>query len=117
MAKKNTYQTDEELLQSFNMGHFKRLGVYISPHKKGLLAILSLIVITNIVAMLGPYLMKLSIDQFIPDANVNKLIISGVIYTISLVFIAWSLRYRTLHMTKIGQDILALRQIVLIFKN
>lgn len=106
MAKKNTYQTDEELLQSFNMGHFKRLGVYISPHKKGLLAILSLIVITNIVAMLGPYLMKLSIDQFIPGANVNKLIISGVIYTVSLVFIAWSLRYRTLHMTKIGQDIL-----------
>lgn len=105
-TKKNTYSTDEELEQPFNSQHFKRLSTYITPYKSSLSFILLLIVLSNIVAMLGPFLMKLSIDEYIPDGNVRRLFEVGGLYVVSLLFIAWSLKFRIVQITKIGQYIL-----------
>lgn len=106
MAKRNTYQTDEELTKSFSWHDYKRLGTYIKPYKKSVLLILFIIVISNLVGMLGPYFMKLTIDEFIPNKEKTKLLQMGGIYLVSLLIIAWCMRYRILKITELGQKIL-----------
>lgn len=106
MAKKNTYHTDEELTESFKFSHFKRLGKYITPYKKQVTIILISIILANSVAMLGPYFMKVAIDELIPKKDISQLLLVGVVYVVSLLFIAYALRYRILEISKLGQNIL-----------
>lgn len=106
MAKKNTFRTDEELTQSFSIKDFKRLGNYITPYKKSVAGILIIIILSNMVAMLGPYFMKITLDDYIPNQEKVKIIQMGVVYLVSLLFIAWAMRFRILHITELGQKIL-----------
>ena len=106
MAKRNTYQTDEELSKSFSWQDYKRLGTYIKPYKKAVIGILLIIVIANLVGMLGPYFMKLTIDEFIPNKEKVKLLQMGAVYLVSLLIISWCMRYRILKITELGQKIL-----------
>ena len=106
MAKKNTFRTDEELTKSFSLSDFKRLGTYIKPYKKSVTVILAIIIISNMVAMLGPYFMKITLDVYIPNQDKTKILQMGVVYLISLLIISWSMRYRILKITELGQKIL-----------
>ncbi|MFW7419334.1 ABC transporter ATP-binding protein [Vagococcus fluvialis] len=106
MAKKNTFRTDEKLTKSFSLSDFKRLGTYIKPYKKSVTVILAIIIISNMVAMLGPYFMKITLDVYIPNQDKTKILQMGVVYLISLLIISWSMRYRILKITELGQKIL-----------
>ena len=106
MAKKNTFRTDEELTKSFSLSDFKRLGTYIKPYKKSVTVILAIIIISNMVAMLGPYFMKITLDVYIPNQDKTKILQMGVVYLISLLIISWSMKYRILKITELGQKIL-----------
>ncbi|MGF2189495.1 ABC transporter ATP-binding protein [Vagococcus fluvialis] len=106
MAKKNTFRTDEELTKSFSLSDFKRLGTYIKPYKKQVTVILTIIILSNMVAMLGPYFMKITLDNYIPNQEKTKILQLGVVYLLSLILISWSMKYRILKITELGQKIL-----------
>ncbi|MFW3652582.1 ABC transporter ATP-binding protein [Vagococcus fluvialis] len=106
MAKKNTFRTDEELTKSFSLSDFKRLGTYIKPYKKQVTVILIIIILSNMIAMLGPYFMKITLDNYIPNQEKTKILQLGVIYLLSLILISWSMKYRILKITELGQKIL-----------
>ncbi|MFI3621792.1 ABC transporter ATP-binding protein [Vagococcus fluvialis] len=106
MAKKNTFRTDEELTKSFSLSDFKRLGTYIKPYKKQVTVILTIIILSNMIAMLGPYFMKITLDNYIPNQEKTKILQLGIIYLLSLILISWSMKYRILKITELGQKIL-----------
>lgn len=106
MAKKNTFRTDEELTKSFSLSDFKRLGTYIKPYKKQVTVILTIIILSNMVVMLGPYFMKITLDNYIPNQEKTKILQLGVVYLLSLILISWSMKYRILKITELGQKIL-----------
>jgi ATP-binding cassette subfamily B protein len=97
---------DEELTREFNWSHYKRLGGYIKPYQTAIFKVLFVIILANTAGMLGPYFTKIAIDDVIPQRNVQLLLGLGAIFLVSLVVIAWCMKYRILAITEIGQDIL-----------
>lgn len=103
---RNKFDVDEELEQEFNWSHYKRLGGYIGPYKPAISKVLVVIILANIAGMFGPYFMKVAIDEVIPQKNVSLLLLISGLFFLSLLFIAWCMKYRIVAITEIGQDIL-----------
>ncbi len=103
---RNKFDVDEELTQEFNWSYYKRLGQYIKPYKKQIIEILAVIIYANICGMFGPYFTKVAIDDIIPNKNLTKLWIVGVLFVISILIIIWCMRYRIYKITELGQDVL-----------
>ncbi len=103
---RNKFDVDEELTREFNWSHYKRLGGYIKPYQTAIFKVLFVIILANTAGMLGPYFTKIAIDDAIPQRNVQLLLGLGAIFLVSLVVIAWCMKYRILAITEIGQDIL-----------
>lgn len=103
---RNKFDVDEELEQEFNWSHYKRLGGYVKPYKQPVLKVLIIIILANAAGMLGPYFTKIAIDDVIPQADLTLLAILGVVFFLSLLFVAWCMKYRIIAITEIGQDIL-----------
>lgn len=103
---RNKFDIDEELEQEFNWSHYKRLGGYVKPYKQPILKVLVIIILANAAGMLGPYFTKIAIDDVIPQADLTLLAILGVVFFLSLLFVAWCMKYRIIAITEIGQDIL-----------
>lgn len=106
MAKRNTFNEDETLTTHFNWHDYARLGHYLKPYRWRMLRVLLTILIGNAAVILGPYLMKLAIDQAIPSHNFNYLSeLAGLFLTAILIaFICY--RYRIWAITEIGQQLL-----------
>ncbi len=68
--------------------------------------ILIVIILANVAGMLGPYFTKITIDTTIPNKDYRQLWLIGGLFTASLFFIGWCLRYRIYHITELGQDVL-----------
>ena len=103
---RNKFDVDEELEQEFNWSYYKRMGQYVVPYKKPMIKVLVVILLANAASMLGPYFTKIAIDEVIPQKNMQLLAIVGVVFFISLLVIAWCMRYRIIAITELGQDIL-----------
>src|SRR5699024_7694885 len=103
---RNKFDVDEELEQEFNWSYYKRMGQYVVPYKKPMIKVLVVILLANAATMLGPYFTKIAIDEVIPQKNMRLLAIIGVIFFLSLLVIAWCMRYRIIAITELGQDIL-----------
>lgn len=105
MARNQSNQ-DEELTKQFNWHDYKRLAQYLKPYMKRIYLILIVIILANVAGMLGPYFTKITIDTIIPQKNYRDLWIMGGLFTLSLFFIGWCLRYRIYAITELGQDVL-----------
>ena len=105
MARNQSNQ-DEELTKQFNWHDYKRLAQYLKPYMKRIYLILIVIILANVAGMLGPYFTKITIDTIIPQKNYRDLWIMGGLFTASLFFIGWCLRYRIYAITELGQDVL-----------
>ena len=103
---RNKFDVDEELEQEFSWAHYKRMGAYIKPYRKPIYKTLLVILIANVATMLGPWFMKIAIDDVIPNQNFQLLWIIGLAFLASLFVIGWCMRYRIYAITEIGQDIL-----------
>ena len=106
MAKKNTFNVDEERTQEFSKEDYKRVLKYLKPYQKQFIFVLISIFFANFLAMLGPYFTKLAIDELIPKQEIKKLIFISVIFIISLLLIRLFTKYRIWEITKLGQLVL-----------
>ncbi|WP_125705933.1 ABC transporter ATP-binding protein [Lacticaseibacillus daqingensis] len=106
MAKRNTYNEDETLKQSFNWHDYARLGHYLRPYRGKLALALGSILLGNVALILGPYLTKVAIDTIIPHHDMLALSLLSSVFLITLL-VAWACyRYRIWTITEIGQDLL-----------
>lgn len=103
---RNKYDVDEELQEVFNLSHLKRLIRYMKPYKNKVILSVTLMLISSFVSLLGPYLIKIALDDIIPSGNLVNLVILSVIYTLSLILVSAFMKQRIITMGKVGQDIL-----------
>ena len=103
---RNKYDVDEELQEGFNLSHLKRLIRYMKPYKNKVILSVTLMIISSFVSLLGPYLIKVALDDIIPSGNLVNLVILLVIYALSLILVSTFMKQRIITMGKVGQDIL-----------
>lgn len=103
---RNKYDIDEELQEGFNISHLKRLIRYMKPYKNKVILSVTLMIISSFVSLLGPYLIKIALDDIIPSGNLVNLTILSVIYALSLILVSAFMKQRIITMGKVGQDIL-----------
>lgn len=103
---RNKFDVDEELEVSFNMNYLKRLLNYMKPYKNKIILSLILMILSSLASLLGPYLVKIALDDAIPSNNIIKLIILSLIYGVSLLIVSSCMKQRILTMGVVGQDIL-----------
>lgn len=103
---RNKYDVDEELQEGFNISHLKRLIRYMKPYKNKVILSVTLMIISSFVSLLGPYLIKIALDDIIPSGNLVNLTILPVIYALSLILVSAFMKQRIITMGKVGQDIL-----------
>ena len=99
---RNKYDIDEELQEGFNFSHLKRLTKYMKPYKNKI----TISVVLMLISLLGPYLIKIALDDIIPSGNLINLIILSLIYALSLILVSAFMKQRILTMGEVGQDIL-----------
>ena len=103
---RNKYDEDEVLYSGFNKGDFKRLWAYMSPYKRKLIFSLILILISSIVSLLGPLLVKSALDVQIPNKNIPGLIVVSLLFFVSNFILCTVMKYRMSIMSEVGQNIL-----------
>ncbi|SEK96549.1 ATP-binding cassette, subfamily B [Carnobacterium iners] len=102
----NSVRKDEELKEEFNIEQFKRLGGYLKPYKKSVSKILIVILLSNIIMVLGPYLTSIVIDEAIPNKDTTQMGWIILIFSLATLIGGWCSRYRIQHITLLGQNVL-----------
>lgn len=103
---RNKYDMDEELQESFNIYHLKRLIKYMNSYKNKIIFSVILMIVSSFVSLLGPYLIKIALDEIIPSGSLSNLFILSLIYALSLILVGIFMKQRIIKMGKVGQDIL-----------
>ncbi|SKA84270.1 ATP-binding cassette, subfamily B [Clostridium sp. USBA 49] len=103
---RNKYDVDEDLETKFNLNHLKRILKYLKPYKKEILITLTLMFISSIAALLGPYLIKDAIDNKIKNKDINGLLILSSIFLITVIVSAICLKFRIRIMNYMGQSVI-----------
>jgi len=106
MAKRNKFDIDEELEEQFNIQHLKRVLHYIKPYIKRIAIVLGVIFIANIAALSAPLLIKIALDEAIPNHDTTQLYRIALVFLLTIVITGLSMRFRIRYITKLGQDIL-----------
>ncbi|GFZ31171.1 ABC transporter ATP-binding protein [Clostridium zeae] len=103
---RNKFDVDEELESSFSLEHLKRLLTYIKPYKKDITITVSLMFLANMASLLGPYLIKVAMDDKIPNKDIRGLAILAIIFLLTLMITGVCMKYRIRSMSMIGQNVL-----------
>lgn len=103
---RNKYDEDEVLHSGFSRSDFKRLWTYMSPYNKKISFSLILILISSIVSLVGPLLVKNALDVQIPNKNIVGLIIVSVLFFLSNFILCTIMKHRMYIMSEVGQNIL-----------
>ena len=105
-TRKNTFDVDEDLEAAISLKDLKRILQYIKPYKKKICLALLIILIANISALTGPFLVMQALDVAIPNNDISLLIILAVIFLLTLVITAICANIRINTISRIGQSIL-----------
>lgn len=103
---RNKFDIDEELESRFDFKQVKRLLSYIVPYKWKVVSTVLLMLAASGVALLGPLLVKIAIDDKIPNRDFTGLVLLTAIYLATLIFNTICMKYRIRTMTYIGQSVL-----------
>ncbi|QAA31497.1 ABC transporter ATP-binding protein [Clostridium manihotivorum] len=103
---RNKFDVDEELETSFSFQHLKRLLSYMRPYRKEIIVTVSLMFLANIASLMGPYLIKIAMDDKIPNKDIKGLSILAVIFLFTLVVTGVCMKLRIRSMSRIGQNVL-----------
>jgi len=103
---RNKYDIDEELVTGFNFSHFLRSLKYLKPYKLKIIITVLLMLVSSFASLLGPYLIKIAMDNKIPDKDIKGLVVLAGIYLISLVVTGICMKFRIRSMSQVGQSII-----------
>lgn len=103
---RNKFDIDEELDTKFDFNQFRRLMGYLKPYVWKVISTVLLMLVSSVLALLGPYLVKIAIDERIPDKDMTGLAILAAIYLVTLIFNTVCMKFKLRTMTQIGQSVL-----------
>ncbi len=102
----NTFKEDEILRESFDLKIIIRLLSYLKDYKLQVLKTLGLMPIVISVTLLNPYFMKLGIDKYIADNDINGLFTLGIIALVINVFGMMAYKVTVVTMATVSSKIL-----------
>ncbi len=97
---------NKEEKESLNVDNYKRIGGYLKPYSKAVIALLLVVLLANILMIMGPYLTSIVIDEVIPRGDRTLLVIIVGAYTAITILNGWTIRYRQYHISLLGQNVL-----------
>lgn len=103
---RNKYDIDEELESGFNKTHLKRLFGYMKPYKNKIGKSVLLMIVSSVLTLLGPIIVKVALDKHVPEGDVKGLIGLSVAFVIIYIIVAGIMRNRMKTMGETGQSIL-----------
>lgn len=103
---RNTYNQDEGLENGFNIYHLKRLLGYVVPYKRTIITSMVLMIISSSLGLVGPYLIKIALDDMIPNEDIKGLILLSLIFMATLIIISMIMKHRIKAMGIAGQNML-----------
>lgn len=102
---KNKYDVDESLDIQFNLEYCKRLLSYVKPYKKEMVITLIVMLVSSIASLMGPYLVKIAMDENIPNKDMRGLVLICIIFVTTIVISSICMKYKIKTMTFVGQSV------------
>lgn len=102
---KNKYDVDESLDIQFNLEYFKRLLSYVKPYKKEMVITLIVMLLSSIASLMGPYLVKIAMDENIPNKDVRGLVLICIVFVATIIISSICMKYKIKTMTFVGQSV------------
>jgi len=105
---RNTFGVDETLEadSEFKLAHLKRLLKYAAPYKTDMIRTVVVMLLSSVLSLAAPFLMKTAIDMYIPAKNISGIVLLSLVLLLTLIINAFFLRYRIMTMSKVGQSVI-----------
>ena len=102
---RNRYDVDEPLEESFDIGQLKRLAGYVTPYKGKMAIVIILMLSASALGMLVPVFVQRIMDYYIPEKDMNKIVLVSILTLAIAVYAATALRFKIKLMSIVGQNI------------
>ncbi|MER2110455.1 MAG: ABC transporter ATP-binding protein [Desemzia incerta] len=102
----NRLEEEQQLGTKFNTENYTRIAKYLLPYKSSIAKIFGVIIFSNIVLVLGPFLTSVVIDETIPNQDATQLLWITIIYTLATILNGAAIRYRLYNIPLLGQNVL-----------
>ena len=106
MARVNKFDQDEDLNAQIDKGQILKAKQYIMTHKKEFVITLIIMLVATVASMSTPLLLSIAMDDYIPNGNVQGLLILGGILLITFFIAYFSAQIRMKLMNRVGQGII-----------
>ncbi len=103
---RNKFDIDEELDTKFDFKQLKRMLAYLKPFKYKVGFTVLLMLTASALALLGPYLVKVAVDDMIPGRNIPGLLLLAGIFLATLLINTICMKFRIRTMSFIGQSVI-----------
>ena len=103
---RNKYNVDEALDNKFDISQLMRSMVYVKRYKKLFMAAFCFSMVSIFCGLLLPLFTQNAIDEFIPNKDVNSLLIAGVLIIITVIIQAICNKSRSRATARAGQGII-----------
>ena len=104
MARRKFFE-DEEMQEISGKTLWRLLG-YLAPHRGAVLFSKALLVLAAVAAQIGPYLVKVAVDVYMPAHNFGGIVLLSAVYAVILAASAWAMRTRLLVMVRMGNQVI-----------
>jgi ATP-binding cassette, subfamily B, multidrug efflux pump len=104
MARRRFFE-DEEMQKPNGKTLWRLLG-YLAPHKGVVIFSIGLLILAAVAAQIGPYLVKVSVDTYMPARNFGGIVRVAVLYAVIIAASAWAMRTRLLIMVRMGNKVI-----------
>ncbi|MBN2618090.1 MAG: ABC transporter ATP-binding protein, partial [Spirochaetales bacterium] len=104
--KRNTFSDDELLEQEFNLEQLKKLLAYLGKYKWRVIQALIVTVISALANLVTPLLMKVVIDDIIPNKDLKYLVVASIVFTLIIILSSVCMKYRIRYMSAVGQSVI-----------
>lgn len=105
-TKRNTFNEDEELEEKLDFKSLMRIFKYIGPYKNKMFGILFIVFLGNMGMVMGPFLLRIAVDEAIPNQDFGQLLGLTAAFLAVLVISGICTNLRINQITKVGQQIL-----------
>ncbi len=104
MARRRFFEDEE--MQEVSSRTLWRLLRYLAPHKGALLLSITLLLLAAVAAQIGPYLVKVAVDVYMPARNFGGIVMIAAAYAVIIAASAWAMRARLLIMVRMGNRVI-----------
>ena len=106
MAKRNTFEVDEQLETPFNWGHFKRALAYAKKYSGAMVGAMIISLLGSVLGMFLPKIMQWTLDDAVPNKDVELLLWLLGAYVVVLLLNILTTLIRSRIMVNVSQGII-----------